>query len=186
MLVPAAAMGGHGLMAPVFVCAEPSGQNSMVVDVVSVTSVASRRTGPSLFGRVIGLLSGAGNGYVLSEHRPRTPSAAAGTPGVPISSTILYWPATGQLNMTRTGWLADTAVMRADCSSRSTWRVASPSSMAPLIFAEQGQPDHRHDANERYTISNSMSENPDWLKRLTTASHTASGGPLCRRLPNRV
>ncbi len=90
MLVPAAAMGGHGLMAPVFVCAEPSGQNSMVVDVVNVTCVASRRRGPSLFGRVIGLLSGAGNGYVLSEHRPRTPSAAAGTPGVPISSTILY------------------------------------------------------------------------------------------------
>ena len=37
MFVPAAAMGGHGLMAPVFVCADPSGQNSMVVDVVNVT-----------------------------------------------------------------------------------------------------------------------------------------------------
>jgi hypothetical protein len=55
-------MGGHGFIAPVFVCAVPSGQNSIVVTVVNVTSADSERSGPSLFGRVIGLLSGAGNG----------------------------------------------------------------------------------------------------------------------------
>ena len=31
MLVPGDAIGGHGLMPPVFVCAVPSGQNSIVV-----------------------------------------------------------------------------------------------------------------------------------------------------------
>jgi hypothetical protein len=90
MFVPGDAIGGHGFVPPVFVCADPSAQNSIVVDVVIVTRSGRLRRGPSLFGRVIGLLSGAGNGYVLCEHRATTPSPAAGTAGVPISSTILY------------------------------------------------------------------------------------------------
>src|SRR5689334_4945814 len=96
MFVPGDAIGGHGLMPPEFVCADPSGQNSIVVAVVNVTSAPSRRSGPSLLGLVIGLLSGAGNGYVVSEHRPTTPSPAAGTEGVPMSSTIRYCPVVGQ------------------------------------------------------------------------------------------
>src|SRR5688572_25137418 len=103
MLVPGDAIGGHGFVPPVFVCADPSGQNSIVVDVVMVTSAGSSRSGPSLLGRLIGLLSGAGKGYVVEEHRPTTPSAADGVAGVPMSSTIRYCCAVGQLNMTRIG-----------------------------------------------------------------------------------
>ncbi len=38
MFVPGDAIGGHGFVPPVFVCADPSDQNSIVVDVVIVTS----------------------------------------------------------------------------------------------------------------------------------------------------
>ena len=80
--------------------------------------------------------------------------------------------------MTRTGWLADTAVMRADCSSRSTCRAASPSSMAPLICPSSGNPMTETMPTSAVTISSSISENPDCRETLTTASHTAIQGPL--------
>ena len=65
-----------------------------------------------------------------------------------------------QLNRTRMGWLAETAVSLAVCSSRSTWRAASPSLIASVVDVSNGTPMPAMMTTTAETISTSMSEKP--------------------------
>ena len=180
MFVPGDAMGGHGLIPPEFVCADPSGQNSIVVAVVNVIWAASLRSAPSLFGRVIGLLSGAGNGYVLSEHLPTTPSPAAGTLGVPISSTIRVPTDDGTIEDDGTG-----AIGRDMQSYALTGAPALPGGQPhraqwPRRFVRvraRRQPQNSHETGDQQQLDQREPRSPE---NLDHATHTAIQGPFRR------
>src|SRR2546423_13869565 len=81
VIVTAPTCGGPPTHAAVHaVCTVPSGQNSRFVVAVNDTSFCSRRTGPSLFGRVSRLLSAPVGeyGYAVSSQRLVALAAASG------------------------------------------------------------------------------------------------------------
>ena len=120
MLVPVVAITGHGFVV-LAMCAEPSGQNSIVAAVWNVVSVGDAGTGIEPGSRVIERVSG-GNGCRRSRAAVGGAIAGGGIAGVPISSTIRYWPTAGQLKRTRIGWFAETAVSRAVARARPACR----------------------------------------------------------------